>query len=69
MGEIQLRWFQITIATSRVNANHHLLWDVADNSINYCSNDLKKLLDIPYGKNYWADSSYYSDLAVTIYGQ
>ena len=23
----------------------------------------------PYGKNYWADNSYYSDLEITIYGQ
>ena len=39
MEKIQLRWFQIKIATSPecteiANSNEDLLWDVADNSIN-----------------------------------
>ena len=32
--------------TQIANSNKDLLWDVADNSINYCSNDLKKLPDV-----------------------
>ena len=28
------------------NANEDLLWDAADNSMNYCSDDLKKLPDV-----------------------
>ena len=49
MKKIQLRWFQIKIATFRVHKNFQLptedlLWDIADNPIS--SNDLKKLPDI-----------------------
>ena len=55
MKGIQLR--QIKIATSGVHANcysqlqiayseEELLWDVDNNSINYCSKDLKKLPDV-----------------------
>ena len=40
MQKIQSRWFQIKIVTPEFtqisNSNEDLLWDVADNSINYC---------------------------------
>ena len=58
MQKIQLRWFRIKIATSRVYANFQLGWrpamgrsHVAVNSINYCSSDLKILLGIVLSTN------------------
>ena len=55
MEQIQLRWFQIKIATAECtqisNSDEDLLWGVTDNSINYCSNDLKKLPDVVLIKN------------------
>ena len=55
MEQIQLRWFQIKIATAECtqisNSDEDLLWGVTDNSINYSSNDLKKLPDVVQSTN------------------
>ena len=32
--------------TQIAKSDEDLLWDIADNSMNYCSNDLKKLPDV-----------------------
>ena len=42
----RIRFFAQIGCTQIANSDKDLLWDVADNSINYCSNGLKKFTGV-----------------------